>query len=611
MTVIQQHLRWWFAALLFVSLPFAAMLLIDRIGAEATVDPVMVVMDENALIKQAELLGRDPFELALHYRSLGLRGIAIYEETIESLALSGAIVALTGHELRALAVARGEEPPALPGNSIAVRELLPGAARGLLIRNFPAAAPVMIADERWWWWPGTSREDRPAGPNSAKIAAYAQAGFDIAYRPLNYPNLRRVGDDFPPEARIIIHAKLQVAGHPNLLDQTIAASQDRITAIIEGTPQAGMEALTGAVPLVRLLSFDQLYQNQRLSPGDLVSKYLLAASERNIRLLYIRPYTEEQQGDMLLNTERLITGLHRALDADGFTVAPLEVPQGGYVPDPRYRLIAGAGVVGGAGWLLFTLPLGWGLLVGLALSGLVLLAAGLSWASLALLAALAFPVLGFALLPWRWWTLPVATLLSLIGAGLLVATGSERSTMLALEPFTGVGATLLIPPLLMVLVTLLRYGSAATWVRRAWTYRPSVGEALVATVAAAAIGLVFLRRGNLPIIGATEIELALREALNELFVRPRFKELLGHPLALLGLLMAHWPWWARGGLLTAGVVAQASILNSFSHYHTPLLISLNRTLIALVIGVAAGLLLWLLVRGAEKLLRRWLANASE
>jgi len=611
MKVILQHLRWWFAALFFTSLPFAALLVIDRIQVEKRIDPVMVLMDESSLIRQAALLGRDPFELALHYRSLGLQGIAVYEETIDSLSLSGAIVSLLGRELRALAVARGEEPPALPGNATAIREIVPGAARALLAKNFPAATPVTIAGERWWWWPGTNREDRPAGPDLAKIAAYAAAGFDIAYRPLNYPFLRRVGDDFPNEARYLVHNRLQVAGHPNLLDQTVEASQNYITALVEGTPQIGFEALAGTVPMVRLLSFDQLYQNQRLSPNDLISKYLLAASERQVRLLYIRAYTEEQQGDMLLNTERLITGLHRALAADGFTVAPLELPRIDYVPDPRYRAIAGAGIVAGAGLLLTTLPLAWGFVVMIGIGALLLLAAGISWASLSLLAALTFPVVGFAWLPWRWWTLPIATLLSLLGATLLVATGSEYSTMLALEPFVGVGATLLIPPGLMVLVAMLRYGSAATWVRRAWAYRPSVGEVLVASVAVTAIGLVFLRRGNLPIIGATEVELVLRNALNELFVRPRFKELIGHPLALLGLLMGHWPWWARGGLLVAGVVAQASILNSFSHYHTPLLISLQRSLIALAIGIVGGLLLWLVVSLGEKFVRRWLANAAK
>lgn len=610
MTLLQSHLRWWFAALFFTSLPFAALLVLERVSQEAIADPVMVLMDENALVKQAALLGRDPLELAIHYQSLGLQGIALYEETIESLSHSGALVSMLGHELRAQAAARGEELPAIPGNATVIREIVPGSARQLLAKNFPAATPLQYAGARWWWWPGSDLGQRPAGPDSAKIAAFAEAGFDIAYRPLNFPNLRFVGDDFPPEARYLIHAKLQVAGHPNLLDQTIRASTNRLTALIEGSAQDGLPLIAGQVPSVRLLSFDQLYQNQRLSPEDLIAKYLLAANERHVRLLYIRPYTEEQQGDMLLNTERLVVGLHRALAHAGFTVAPLEPPSDRYHPDPRYRAIAGAGIVAGAGLLVTTLPLGWGLLVMGGLAGLVLLAAGSSWAALALLAALTFPVLGFAWLPWRWWTLPIATLLSLLGAALLVASGSDRNTMLALEPFIGVGATLVIPPALMVLAVLLRHGSAATWVRRAWVYRPSVGEALVALVALAAIGLVFMRRGNFPIIGASEVELALRSAMSDLFVRPRFKELLGHPLALLGLLMGHWPWWARGGLLVAGVVAQASILNSFSHYHTPLIVSLQRSMIALALGVALGLVLWLLVRGGEWLIRRWLATAE-
>jgi hypothetical protein len=62
------------------------------------------------------------------------------------------------------------------------------------------------------------------------------------------------------------------------------------------------------VPTVRLLSFNQDYQNLRLRPDDLIEKYLLAANERQVRLLYLRPYTEEQLGDMLANTEALVAG---------------------------------------------------------------------------------------------------------------------------------------------------------------------------------------------------------------------------------------------------------------------------------------------------------------
>ena len=58
------------------------------------------------------------------------------------------------------------------------------------------------------------------------------------------------------------------------------------------------------------------------------------------------------------------------------------------------------------------------------------------------------------------------------------------------------------------------------------------------------------------------------------------------------------------------MVAQASILNSFSHYHTPLLISLERTLLALALGLALGLALAPLVRSAVWLVRRWLAQSE-
>ena len=137
--------------------------------------------------------------------------------------------------------------------------------------------------------------------------------------------------------------------------------------------------------------------------------------------------------------------------------------------------------------------------------------------------------------------------------------------------------------------------------RSLWSHTPRLGEVVLALAVLAALGLVVIRRGNFPLIGASEVELALRSALNEWFVRPRFKELLGHPLALLGLLQVRWPWWARGGLLVAGVVAQASVLNSFSHYHTPLVVSLQRSVIALALGALVGLALVVAARAAERL----------
>ncbi len=599
-------LLWILFALLAITLVPAGALVIERMASEGTERRVAIVMDEIALAEHAAFLGRDVLELGRHYQSLGLSGIALYEDTVETAAMKGRIAALLGREAYALAAALGEPPPAVAADSTLVRPLEPGAAERLLANTAVTPQTLTLAGETWYAWPGDSFRTRPAGADRAQVEAWHAAGFEIAYRPRNFPGLQDVGADYPPEARYLIYAGLQVAGHPSALAQVIEVSQPYLTAIIEGTPQDGMPLVAGRVPTARLLSFNQDHLNQRLRPAEVVEKYLLAANERNVRIFYLRPYTEEQLGDMLENTEALVSLLRRDLEREGFSVGGLTQLDVDYVPNPLLRAAAGAGVVIGLVMLALAFPAPWGLAAAALLALLALVAAGPSWAALALVAAIVFPVLGFALLRHTPWALLGATGLSLVGATLLVAVGSDRASMLAIEPFVGVAATLVLPPALIAAQLLLRWHRPATWVRILWGYRVRLGDVAVALVVAAVLALVVIRRGNFPILGASEAELALRSALNELFVRPRFKELIGHPLAVLALLNPRWPAWATGPLLVAGVIAQASILNSFSHYHTPVVISLQRTLIALVIGVLVGLVLVPLARAGVALVRAWL-----
>jgi hypothetical protein len=191
--------------------------------------------------------------------------------------------------------------------------------------------------------------------------------------------------------------------------------------------------------------------------------------------------------------------------------------------------VAALGIAIGLALLAMAFPAPWGVLAAAAVALLALLAAGVSWAAAALVAAIAFPVLGFAWLRHGPWALLGATGLSLVGAMLLVAVGSDRASMLAIEPFAGVAATLVLPPALMAAQLMLRWRRPAAWVRSLWGYRVRLGDVAVALLVMAVLALVVIRRGNFPILAATEAELALRGALNELFVRPRFKELVGHP----------------------------------------------------------------------------------
>ena len=597
--------------IVLLSLIPAGILVARRVQAEGSGQSVTMLMDGQALAEQAALLGRDTFELALEYQELGLNGIILYEDTPETLADKGRIIALLGHEFNAMAALAGNQAaPVLPRQATVLTEIETGALAGLLAKNPPPETDFELLDRTWYWFPGDSFETRPAGPDRAELELYAEAGFDIAYRPRNFPGLLDTGSDFPPEANYLIHYGLELAGMEDGLEDLVTASQNYITGIIEGTEQAGMEDVVELIPTTRLLSFSQEHVNRGLDPEEITPKYGLAASERGIRIMYLRPWTENHMGNMLTNTREMVAGVYDDLRAEGFTVAPLDVSPTTYRTDTFLRSLSALGVLAGMALLALAFPGVWGPIVAVALALLCIVAAGPGWGAVALAAALTFPVLGFSHLREHLPSLFTATLISLVGAVLLAAVGSDFDTMMAITPFRGVAATLVIPPALFLFQFALRYRRPAQWVRDFSAQPLTVGIVALLLVVAGAAGLILLRRGNFPIIGASEAELALRVWLDDLFVRPRFKELIGHSLAVVALMVPKLPAWLRAGLLTAGVVAQATILNSFSHYHTPLVISLQRTVIALVLGFLGGLVLSLLVRWGVVLWERWLDSAS-
>ena len=91
-------------------------------------------------------------------------------------------------------------------------------------------------------------------------------------------------------------------------------------------------------------------------------------------------------------------------------------------------------------------------------------------------------------------------------------------------------------------------------------------------------------------------ELALRARLDDLLaVRPRTKEfLIGHPLMLLLLFLGYRDKYLP--ILAIGIIGQVSLVNTFAHIHTPLVISLVRTFNGLWLGIILGLLLIGLVK---------------
>lgn len=176
-------------------------------------------------------------------------------------------------------------------------------------------------------------------------------------------------------------------------------------------------------------------------------------------------------------------------------------------------------------------------------------------------------------------------------------TGTEY--LIKLVEFRGVKLMHVLPIGIMVLTVAFQpvlpikgKHELSSRLRFLWNLSIPLKLLLVGGTGLAAAGAVYiLRTGNfgLPV---ANLEITLRELLERvLVVRPRTKEfLIGHP-ALYFLLKernekAAW-------LMPVAVIGQLSMVNTFSHIHTPLLVTLIRTGYGLVFGYIIG---WVVYR---------------
>ncbi len=553
------------ALALLLSLPA----LWPRLGYDAP-GPVATVVDARALFARATQQGKSLIEALAELRKQGVVGVAFYEETLRDRVNRGHGLYLPGQTLAALTPKAGFFP-------------------GWYYAAVPGAEAIPLPQHRVHWrgtdWVGFPLDvaDVPLGPPPELNTAHAM-GFFVVYRPQNHP-LRPWPPALPEGVDAYVFVGEEALGWPDRLNEAADLLKAPV-ALIEGTPQRGLAVLAKKLGAYRLFSLRGAYL-KKLGPERAASKYVLAARERGHQLLYFRPFERPEEDARFLKT--LESGLNLAH-------IPLGSPRlKRFTPSP-WRAFAWVGVLSGLILLALAYPPRIGVLVALFL---LLLAFGVGGQQAgALLSGLVFPVVGFFLGKglWRWvW----ATLMSLIGAVFLAVLGSTPETVLGLSAFRGVALVLLVPPLLLALGFLPREG----WRERLtalFEHRLRLGEAALALALLLAVAVVFLRRGNdAPLVPG--IELVLRDFLQSLMIRPRFKEIVGHGAALLAFLEP-WPAWIRNGLLLLTAVGEASILDSFAHYHTPFWISFVRSLN----GVAFGVILGLLVLGLYRGLKRWL-----
>ena len=587
-------------ALIALSLIPALILAASRVQFEAAQKTVSLVMDYSALTAQANLNGIAPLDLLARYRTLGVNGLAVYEDTIATLENRAAIYKQPGTELAIKYPGQGVNP-----QKTYMRDLSGGreVARLRSRYSIPTSTQV-IGGQTWTVWP-TDPSFLPAGPNLPLIATLKKLGYVLVYRPYDSPVVKAPGADWP-DVPFLAFNDTEVIGarDPALLEQIKGRLGKRVPAIIEFNPQKGLDELIMGQPGIRLFSINGAWQDL-LTPADVSSKFVLAARERSHKLLYARPFKT------IPETETFLNSVTSGLDKWGIKIGT-PVPAA-YQPSALLRWLCVLGPLAAIVLIGLSYPL---VRLGLIMAGLgLLLALGLNggqpFPGFALVAAISFPALGLVLRRGdkRDWF--VATGFSLVGVLFVSALGASRDSMLGLDPFKGVGLTLLFPLLLVALSFLPRQDIRKT-AYQIYSTPLKLGDILVLLLVAGVVALVYLRRGNATGVGVSDAEAKVREALQDSIIRPRFKEVAGHPLLLLGLARI-LPGYVTLLLLLGGVVGQASMLNTFSHFHTPLLISFERVLIGLGVGLLFGYVLVYLVTLALRLWQGrgdWLRNAS-
>ncbi|MDR2431663.1 MAG: DUF5693 family protein [Candidatus Margulisbacteria bacterium] len=371
-------------------------------------------------------------------------------------------------------------------------------------------------------------------------------------------------------------------------------------------------------------------QLQTMNKDRALNRYVLAALDRGMRILYLHAFVNENLSrDLLAYNEDFIASLRGMLERRGFTIMPIDQVTLGF--SEELSIVIGFVISLGLAPVFFFFlkiffPRAPDYLFTAGLAGLILLDMLTlkfnlfnEWRSLLALAiAIVFPALAILTqLPcednWEalnfrktFWLILRVVGVTLLGALLIIGLLSDGYHLLKVYQFRGVKLAFALPLLLVAFYYFMypyRITSLRFILKRFLQSKITVGYVLTALAGLAFFAVYFLRSGNyqMPLLSG---ETALRNFLGYiLLIRPRTKEfLLGYPLLVLicqhlGRTIDYRYKWL---FFAVAAVAPVSLLNTFCHLHAPLWVSLLRSFNGLILGLALGCLFNFLYKTAEK-----------
>ena len=431
-----------------------------------------------------------------------------------------------------------------------------------------------------------------------------------------------------------------------------------IYGAVEFGKQKGDDLLSSALhgDYVRVHSI-QTTEMAQINAEEVIDRFTKAARERNIRFCYLRLFTfagQDTGKDPVTENVEMLAKIRRGmlhgsvLTGGGLNLGAVHRYQETGVGTLLWVCIS-LGVAAGVVLMVrfgCPLPLKWEsiLLLALCIVCVGLSALGETGRRLvALLAGIAFPTAACLrtfpaysnvkesggkqeeALPLRVCVqqalraMVLASGITTLGIISVVGLLATRPFMLRANQFLGIKAQHAIPLFLVAFVALIggTILPKESWERYKTRVRESLhtlsneparfGTLLLGLVALAVVVLVVARTGNDAGVGVSGLELKARSLLDRVLpVRPRTKEfLLGHPAFILGVA-----WWLRGRRKIAlpcfvvGSLGQVSLLNTFCHIHTPLVLSVWRDGLGVIIGSAIGIVIFVLSEFALPIMQK-------
>lgn len=584
----------------------------------------LLTADGEILALEAAGLDRD---LALDaLQAAGLRSVSVEMMTLTDLDREGRAALLTRGDVLALMAATGREPASLPGGEGLYVSVAQGQEEVLarIRRAAPASSirPVPQVGEGVFFITGLANAaSAPLGFDDALIARLTGRGLAVIARvPAAANDLEFVTDELERLRDAFGVNRVLFSGET----APFAADTGSMVALATWMQREGFSVMPieffaqpGIDTYVRLsgrgIRLHGLGIADLADIEDAVARAVRGVKERNIRAFLVRP-TPTLAADVRLDQMvEAMSGIVAAMPSS-FRLGLAEP----FEPIETTPVLAVGGVlaaagIGAAGGAL----LGTQLAVVLA-AGMAVLAAGHAVTGSDLLgdltrlgvAGMAAVLATFVARPRQ--RLGAATLeylkalaVVIVGGVVTVGLAYRNDFLVGSADFFGVKALLIGPPIVAAGVAAYHSlgrpdmrGAAATLSApiRVW-HVVSVG------LAVGVVAYLALRSDNTG--AASDLELIFRQQLEDLFwVRPRTKEfLIGLPALLMGIVLA-WRWRHAWWLYAVAAIGTASAVDTFTHFHAPLLASGWRTVTGFALGYGIGLIGLFVVWGSGRLASR-------